>query len=408
MGIILQNEWRNRAIFVTIIIMLISLFVSRAFLSVSTVFFFAFTIIHKNFLSQFIFFSRAPLLIGMSFLFLVPFVSGLWSSNWHTWLDISIIKLPFLLFPLAFAGNWQLREKQWRLIAWCFLLFVFIGCGWSLWQYFQDTETINESYLRAKTLPTPLGGDHVRFSWLVSIAVIWATFLLYTTKDTRAILLLSLLMFLLVIYLHVLSARTGLLAVYFFFLCFTVHVAVQRKRYFIFFLAGIILIGLTSWWLFPTLQNRIKYVGYDFSLLKSNNNIPGTSDANRLISLKAGWQILQQNPFGIGAGDIRDETNKWYGINVPYKMTESDRLFPSSEWIVYGDMAGWPAVVLFTVIIILPLFIKQIRHRFFWIMLVATAIGCCIIETTLEIQFGIFIYCFTILWWWKWLRIQNK
>jgi O-antigen ligase len=215
------------------------------------------------------------------------------------------------------------------------------------------------------------------------------------------------LLLLFVIYLHVLSARTGLVSVYFFFLCFTVYLAIQRRKSFFIILAGLIAVAVTSWWLFPTLRNRVKYIVYDFSFLKSNNTIPGTSDANRLISLKAGWHILRENPFGVGAGDVRDEANKWYMANVP-AMAESDKLFPSSEWMVYGDIAGWPGVLLFNIVIILPLFIKQVRHRFFWVMLIAMAIGCCLVETTLEIQFGIFIYCFTILWWWKWLRFQNK
>jgi O-antigen ligase len=408
MGIILQNEWRNRAIFAAIIIMLISLFVSRAFLSVSIIVFLALTIIHTDIISQFVSFGRSPLLISMSFLFFIPFISGLWSSNWQTWFDISRIKLPFLLLPIAFAGHWQLREKQWRVIANCFVILVLISCCWSLFQYFQNAEVINEGYLKAKTLPTPLSGDHVRFSWMVSIAVVCCALLVYTTNNKKAKLLLILAVILLVIYLHVLSARTGLALVYIFFLYLTLYLLVQRKRSFVFIAGGIVTVAIASWLLFPSLQNRIKYIMYDFSFLKDNNNIPGTSDANRLISLKAGWDILQQNPFGIGAGDIRDETNKWYEANVTNPMTESDKLFPSSEWIIYGDMAGWPAVLLFTGVVLLPLFIKNIRHRFFWVMLVAMSIGCCLVETTLEIQFGIFIYCFTLLWWWKWLKIQNK
>lgn len=407
MGIILQNEWRNRAIFAAIIVMLISLFVSRAFLSVSIIVFLALTIIHTDIIPQFVSLGRSPLLISMGFLFLIPFISGLWSSNSQTWLDISKIKLPFLLLPLAFAGHWQLQENQWRVIAYCFVILVLISCGWSLVQYFQNPGAINESYLRAKTLPTPLSGDHVRFSWMVSIAVVCSALLAYTTNNKNAKLLLILSGILLVIYLHVLSARTGLVLVYLFFLCFILYLAAQRKRSVVFIAGGIIIVAITSWLLFPTLQNRIKYIVYDYSFLKGNSDIPGTSDANRLISLKAGWYILQQNPFGIGAGDIKDETNKWYEANVTSPMTDSDKLFPSSEWIIYGDMAGWPAVLLFTGVVFLPLFIKNIRHRFFWIMLVAMSIGCCLFESTLEIQFGIFIYCFTLLWWWKWLKIQN-
>ncbi len=407
MGIILQNEWRNRAIFAVIIIMLISLFVSRAFLSVSIIIFLAITVINRNILSQIVSFFRSPLLLGMSFLFFIPFISGLWSSNSETWLNISIIKLPFLLLPLAFAGNWQLPEKQWHIIGYCFVLLVLISCCWSLWHYFQDAETINRNYLKAKTIPAPLGNDHVRFSWLISIAVMCGSLLSYTTNDKRIRSFLILAIILLFVFMHLLAARTGLVISYFFFFCLAFYCAAKRRKIFVFIPGGMLALAALSWWLFPTLQNRIKYVLYDFSFLKHNNDVPGTSDANRLISLKAGWNILQQHPFGVGAGDIRDEADKWYDANVP-GITEADVLFPSSEWIVHGDMAGWPAILLFTIIIFLPLFIKNIRHRFFWTMLIAAAMGCCVVETTLEIQFGIFIYCFTILWWWKWLQIQNK
>ncbi len=406
MRIIFHNEWRIRAIFGAIIIMLVSLFVSRAFLTINMILFMAVTTIHKNILSQFAFFFKSPLLIAISFLFFIPFISGLWSSNWQTWLDISIIKLPFFLLPLAFGGNWQLREKQWGAIAGCFLALVFVSCCWSIWQYFQNMEVINESYLKAKTLPTPLSDDHVRFSWLVVIAVLCSGLLFYIAKSRNARLLLAALIIFFVVYLHVLSARTGLVSVYFFFLCFAIYMAVQRKKTVFILIPAVMAVVVASWWSFPTLKNRIKYVVYDFSFLKNESLTPGTSDANRLVSLKAGWYILQQNPFGVGAGDIRDETEKWYETNLP-SIEERDKLFPSNEWLVYGDMAGWPAVLLFTIIIFFPLFIKQIRHRFFWFMLVAISIGCCLIETSLEIQFGIFIYCFTILWWWKWLKTEK-
>jgi hypothetical protein len=85
-------------------------------------------------------------------------------------------------------------------------------------------------------------------------------------------------------------------------------------------------------------------------------------------------------------------------------MKETDKLYPSSEWIVYGGMAGWPGVILFTAIILFPLSIRYIRHRFFWIMLHVTAMLGFTVETSLEMQHGVFIYAFFVLWWWKWLQ----
>jgi len=216
MGIILQNEWRSRSIFAAIIIVLISLLVSRALLSVSLFVFVVLTTLHSGIFSQLQRFLRSPLLLGMSILFFIPFISGLWSDNLPAWGIMLRIKIPFLLLPLAFAGNWQLSEKQWRIIAYSFLVSVAVACCVSLWQYFLDMEVINRSYLKAKTLPTPLEDDHVRFSWLVSIAIVTAAFLIYTSKNKAARFAMIFLSLLLIIYLHILSARTGLISLYFF------------------------------------------------------------------------------------------------------------------------------------------------------------------------------------------------
>jgi O-antigen ligase len=95
------------------------------------------------------------------------------------------LKLPFLFLPLAFAGNWQLQEKQWKFMTYSFLLFVVVSCCRSLWQYFQNIAAINESYLRAKSLPTTFDDDHVRFSGLVSIAVVCGTLLIRMSKNKK-------------------------------------------------------------------------------------------------------------------------------------------------------------------------------------------------------------------------------
>ncbi|MCC7400922.1 MAG: hypothetical protein IT214_05515 [Chitinophagaceae bacterium] len=406
MRIILQNERSNHTIFMAVIVLMTSLFISRAFLSISLILFSALTILHKNGPAQLKKTLKDPFLVSISLFFLIPFISGLWSVDWKEWLSVIKNKLPFLFLPVAFAGSWQLSEKQWKTIAYLFLALVLISCFRSLWLYFMDIRAINESYLRAKTIPTILDDDHVRFSWLVSIAILVNSLLVYISKSVKRKVLLFFPLILMVVYLHLLAVRTGLVSMYFFFFCFFFFLLLKQKKYSFFLASGIVLIGAVSWWSFPTLRNKIKYVRYDFSFVKSGG-VPGTSDANRLISLDAGWYILQNNPFGVGAGDFRNEVNKWYEKNIP-GIKEPDIIFPSSEWAVYGDMAGWPAVLLFTFAIGFPLFVRKIRYRFFWSMLVSILIIGCLAETTLEVQFGIFIYCFTILWMWKWFQFQNE
>lgn len=401
MWILVQNEWRNRAIFATIILMLASLFVSRAFLSVSLIAFAAVTTLHDQLFIQLKKFLASPFLVSLSVLFLIPFISGLWSEDLHEWGKVLLVKLPLVILPLSFAGQWQLKEKEWHYIAYCFVAFTAAACCWSMGQYLFHMQSINESYLRAKTIPTLLDGDHVRFSWLVCLAVITAVLLL-DKFPVRRKAVLTILLIIPVIYLHILSARTGLVMLYVFGLAFACYKVRKKPRLSLLVMGALALLLLAGWFCFPTFQNRIRYNLYDLSFVAKNEYLSGSSDGNRVMSVKAGWHLLRAHPLtGVGAGDLRNETNRWYDAHVP-GMKETDRLYPSSEWIVYGGMAGWPGVLLFTAVLVFPLYMKKIRHRFFWIMLHVVAILGFTVETSLEMQHGVFIYTFFVLWWWKW------
>ena len=184
MSIRIDKRWNQQLIFLIMAMMLLALFTSRALLSVSLILFLFFTCFHKSFNEQFKTFLKKPFLVGMSLLFLIPFVSGLWSADEHMWLRFVRIKLPLLFLPIAFAGDWQLSPKQWRWVAYVFLFLVFAGCCWSLWQYVQNFSLLHKEYLKAKIFSTPLDNDHVRFSLLVCIAIVCAVALIQETLQT--------------------------------------------------------------------------------------------------------------------------------------------------------------------------------------------------------------------------------
>jgi len=110
---------------------------------------------------------------------------------------------------------------------------MFVGICWSLWQYFQNINDINAAYLKAYTIETPLGNDHVQFSLLVVIAVFTGVFLLMETgksfKKVHKALLLILAISQLV-YLHVLAVRTGLICFYVGVFISLIWLVSQHKR----------------------------------------------------------------------------------------------------------------------------------------------------------------------------------
>ena len=163
---------------------------------------------------------------------------------------------------------------------------------------------------------------------------------------------------------------------------------------------------LAAWYLLPTFQNRIKYIIYDFSHIRTDTYLPGSNDGTRMLSLKAGWSVLKEKPLGTGAGDVVNESFEWYEKHIPH-MLETDKIYPASEWLLYGGVAGWIGVILFTAIMLLPCFVKC-RDRFYLVSVALVSAFSLVFDVGLETQFGVFIYAFLILWWWKMLGSGAK
>jgi len=407
MGISIARLSKQQLIFFSIVLMLVSLFSSRFLLSLGFILFLFLTCFHKNILNQFTCFIRKPFLLGMSVLFLIPFLTWFWTEDKNMWMRFVRIKLPLLLFPIAFAGNWQLSSRQWKLIAYVFLFLVIAGCCWSLWQYFQNIHSIHEQYLRAKLIPTPLENDHVRYSLIVTIAIMCLAVLMQAYILPKKRFIPVVLLALLIVYLHILSARTGLISLYIFLVLALFYMVFKHNKTRLFIVLPILILAMpvAAWFLFPTFQNRIRYNLYDLSNIRENKYTAGANDGNRLLSLKAGWNVLDQHPFGVGA-DVVKKTYDWYDINVP-QMPPAEKLFPSSEPLMYAGFAGWIGLVLFFITMVLPFFEPVEKNYFFWVVLNFIMAFSFLFDIGLEAQFGVFIYAFTVLWWWKWFNTSS-
>ncbi len=394
-----------------------ALFFSRAVLSVSMIAFVAFSFFHTGIKRQLFHFISSPLLWGMSLLFFIPFLSGLWSGDKKEWAEIVLIKLPLLMLPLAFAApsgsNWnQLQKKQWEKLGYFFILLVTAATCWCMFHYLSNATEINESYLQAKSIVTPLENDHVRFSWLVSVGILLAGwFCIVNRKENK--LFSSLFAFValwLIIFLHILAARTGLISFYimaigsvgWFFLKKPGSVSIAWY-YRLSIIMAIIVLPFVAYKVIPTFQNRVKYILYDKEFFRKAHYLPGSTDGVRIISIKAGWAMMQEQPAtGTGFGDVLIKAKKWYRENYP-QMIEADKILPSSEWMIYGAGCGWPGFILFSLVMLIPFFIKT-SNSFLWWLLNSTAACSFLFDIGLEVQFGVFIYAFTILWWWQWLQ----
>ncbi|HEV8505229.1 MAG TPA: O-antigen ligase family protein [Chitinophagaceae bacterium] len=404
------EKWRKPGFYLAMAAMLTGLLYSRALLSSGMIFFAVISLFHKTIFHQLKVFFTSPFLWSMTLLFALPAISGLWSENVSQWSQVLRIKLPLLVLPVCFAGEINFESKDWRNISYIFLVLILAGICGSLLQYAQNMNAIHAAYLKAYTIETPLGNDHVRFSLLVVIAILTIVLLLVSEgknykKITRGLLVTLAVVD--VIYMHVLAVRTGLVCFYLGAFVFLVWLLSQHKRKNLVFPILIFFLPLAAYFILPTFRNKIHYFKYDLSLAQKDLYVPGSSDGNRLASIKAGWETLKRNPLaGVGFGDIKDETEKFYGKNYP-RMSISDKILPSSEWTIYGSGAGWPGVIFFSCVMLVPFIVKGLQKNISWIALNIFIAFSYLFDIGLEVQYGVFIHAFVLLWWYKWLQLKE-
>jgi len=416
----LQNDpkitgWRPTILFILVALMMASLFFSRALLSLSMAAFVLVSFFHSDIKGQIRNFLSTPFLWSMSILFFLPLVSGFWSEDKEQWLNIVRIKLPLFILPLAFASPSEIywnhfSKKMWDSLAFLFIALITAGTVWSVFQYAADVTAVHERYLQAKTIITPLNNDHVRFSWVITVALFLSSW--FGIQKRQSNKLLAAFFFMIstwfIIFLHILAARTGLFSFYLglFVLLFWLLLKKAKPYFALPLLVVAFSLPVVAYFVLPTFQNRVKYFLFDLTYFKDAHYLEGSNDAVRVISLKAGWNLMNEQPVkGVGFGDVLTETKKWYGVYYP-QMLDSDKILPSSEWMMYGAASGWPGLILFTFILCIPFFIS-IKQKLLWWLLIATVAFSFLFDIGLEVQFGIFLYSFILLWWWKWLSAET-
>jgi O-antigen ligase len=333
---------------------------------------------------------------GMLLLFLIPLLTFFWSTDKQQWLNAVQVKIPLLLMPFLIpVFRLVSREIAIKLLA-ALCVLVLLSSFYSYWHFFSDTG-VQADYLKAKVARVVMSNDHVRYAWLLVIAYAW---LLYEMlrggiQGKWKVAGYAFLVYI-AIFIHVLAAKTGILGFYMVSL-FAVFGPVAR-RFRLASLVFLFLIPLIAWVLFPSFQNRTRFVIWDFQNYSRGNYVAGLSDAPRIVSFRAGSSLVTSFPLtGVGSGDLRAETWKWYDNHAPY-LKDYERLLPSNEVLMYTVAAGLLAGIISLIVFMTPFLMKGYRSNMLWISFHAISFAGLMYEIGLEVQHGVFLYIFFSCW----------
>jgi O-antigen ligase len=383
--------------------MMVGFLLSRAMLSIGM-----FTVIANGFLQgdwkeRISVYKTDYLLPGISSLFILPFISGFWSSNQMAWQELMLDMLPICLLPFAMAMQKGFERKYFFYFSLLWIGLLLTGSLWSTAHYFSNRENYQELYRFSKTIPTPAGNDHIRFSMAIVVALLlylkldeWDYF---STQFKKWSCRIAAIWF--IVYLHLLGAKTGLLGLYIVVLPLFIWQLVYtgKKKLAIVTLVITLCLPAVAYYGLPTFRTRLQYVLFEQRNWQQQQFTGSFSDVNRLASIRSGWHITKANWLaGVGYGDIKQEAAKWYADYAP-GIPSSQQFLPLNQWLVSGSGAGVLALLLFTVVVLLPFFMKHWQQNKQALAFVLFMDIVFLYESTINDQFGVFLFCFFILYW---------
>lgn len=318
----------------------------------------------------------------------LPLLSFLWSNNTRYWVERAQIMIPFLILPAMFS---LYRPPHYRWVDAWKLTWIFaslVGMAYSIQQYLQHKEVIDAAYGFAKHMPTPFKNDHIRFSLAVCITILFSVERAIKWKQTIWWFVVALC----IVYLHWLSAKSGLVA--FYGLAFGgIGVLLFKTQYKKQAIIGLLLIGLIPVMMYQIstpFKNKIGYFLYSLEQIQNGEAQAQVSDEGRLISYRFAWQHIKQHPImGVGLGDVHDVMHADY--QMKFQQEDVQSLLPHNQFLMSGMSAGLLTIPIWLFALWLLWNEQgegQLMRRFFW----GLVFFAMMIEPLFETQYGVSVF----------------
>jgi O-antigen ligase len=361
--------------------------------------------IWRNYTSQ-------PIYWLLSLLFLIPAASGIWSEEHTFWLTNSRVRIPFVTLALTFASLPQLNERQIRVLVQFFLALIVLTCMGVGINYLSHQSEILELIKVGKPIPVPR--SHIRFSLSVAFAVLLAFSVLFQSKtntkaekqadDTdeaaapviskKSRVVAAICFIFLFLFIHFLSVRSGIMAMYMGVFTYLLHLAISKQRWGLLFSALLLLGtgGYVAMRAMPSLATKLGYMRYDYKQLATNTG-GSYSDAGRLASIEAGWLLVKEQMWlGVGTGDLPKAVSE--KTLAKYPQFKGQEKLPHNQWLFVWASTGLLGLLATLFAVLYWLRYAKLRKNALFVGFQAIALTSLLVEYTFETSIGAAFYLF--------------
>jgi O-antigen ligase len=341
-----------------------------------------------------------PELLSFVLIYLLHLVTGLWHSSLAdpALRQDLVLELPFVLLPVAFLllPDWRAAHKRtlWLVLLGCCL----VAAGTATLNYLAHLKEINRIYLESRVMPTE--PDHIRFSLLVSMAVLAGTLLIFSPGLPRRLRQLTAVgVGLLFLFQHLLAARSGLVTMYAGGALWLGWLGWQLKRWKDVLRISLLIAALagTSLLCFTTLRNKIIDTRTDAGKIKSVAAANNYSMTARVYSYDIAWDIIRAHPLaGVSKVKLAEAMAAGYSARFP-QIERAHYLLPHNQFIFNTTAYGVVGLLVFLVGFYYLLWVGWQRRNVLLLLMYLIVSLSFLVEYTLETQVGVLTGLFFIL-----------
>ncbi|MEO1433933.1 MAG: O-antigen ligase family protein [Bacteroidota bacterium] len=334
-------------------------------------------------------------------------ISGLWSSDMDYFIGRLRIMLPFLILPFAVASIPDLSRK--RLLALFYFFFGAISFSAVLVfiHYLLNYEVINDAIRQSRTMPTPC--NHIRyslmiaFSILIGIQLIRERFFLWRSWERWLIGLFTLF---LLVFLHVLSVRSGLVAFYAALALWGVILILQKGKWWqvVLFASFMVALPFAAYQTIPGFKNKVDLTRWNYLMFKEGN-IKNYSDTQRLYSYGVAFQLMEEHPvLGVGLGDVKQEVYDIY----EEKYVQLHKMLPHNQYLYVLTATGILGFLIFLFLLLYPIFYRKNFTRPLFLAFNLIILMSFMVENTLGTSTGVGFYLIFLLLCLQYFRLEDQ
>jgi O-antigen ligase len=276
-----------------------------------------------------------------------------------------VLKLPILFFPLASLAFKQCTENTRLRLATILNYAFFLPSVISVYNYLINKKLFDQLILESKPLPIEFGYGiyHIQFSIILASAIVFGSFSIIRmlrgqVKDLWfwVLCILTVINF---ICIHILSARTGLLAMYaglLIVLLGSIKKTSAKTR--LYLISACVIVPLALFFSSTSLQNRLKNSLEDMRVVMTHADANDYSFAMRV----AGWgnavDVIQRHAAGgVGIGDADKVLYDNFATFNP-SIQPQNRRNPHNQLLENAVQSGLFSSFLFLLCIFLPMIFR--------------------------------------------------